>query len=152
MALALAPGAVWLALAAACSALAALLHLAVIAGGGAWYRTFGAGEGMARLAEAGSWYPAALTLLIACVLGAWAAYACAGAGLLSRLPMLRTVLVAITAIYLLRALGGFALAAFAPGENGVAFWLWSSLVCLVIGVLHLVGLWQRWAALGAAGN
>ena len=33
------------------SALASLLHIAVIAGGPAWYRFFGAGEGMARMAE-----------------------------------------------------------------------------------------------------
>ena len=35
------------------SAAASLLHLAVIAGGPAWYRFFGAGEGMAQMAERG---------------------------------------------------------------------------------------------------
>ncbi|MCT7653981.1 hypothetical protein MBH78_02710 [Oceanimonas sp. NS1] len=46
------------------SLLAALLHLAVIAGGPDWYRFFGAGEQMAKLAEQSSWYPALLTLMI----------------------------------------------------------------------------------------
>jgi hypothetical protein len=38
------------------SAAAALLHIAVIVGGAEWYRFFGAGEGMARLAERGGYF------------------------------------------------------------------------------------------------
>jgi len=55
------------------SAIAALLHLGCIPGGPAWYRFFGAGERMARLAEAGSWRPAVVTLSIAALLASWSA-------------------------------------------------------------------------------
>lgn len=134
-------------LAAAWSALAALAHVGVVHGGPSWYRFFGAGEGMARLAESGSWYPAAITLCIALVLAVWSAYAASGAGLLPALPLLRAVLVAITAVYLLRALAGFGLAAFAPGGNSPAFWVWSSRICLVIGLVHAVGLAKQWRLL-----
>ncbi|SFP90350.1 hypothetical protein [Variovorax sp. 770b2] len=87
---------------AALSALAALLHICVIFGGPAWYRFFGAGERMAAGAAAGHWYPPILTLLIACVLATWAAYALSGAGVLQPLPLLAFVLPAITAVYLVR--------------------------------------------------
>jgi len=40
---------------------AALLHVAIIVGGPAWYRFFGAGERMARLAARGSAYPTLVT-------------------------------------------------------------------------------------------
>ena len=59
-----------------------MLHLAIIAGGPDWYRFFGAGEGMARMAERGMLKPALITLGIAAILAVWAAYAFAGAGLI----------------------------------------------------------------------
>lgn len=94
----------WLVAGGLLSAAAALLHLAVIAGGPDWYRFFGAGEEMARMAERGSPRPVLITLAIAAILGLWSAYAFAGAGLLRRLPLMRTALIVITAIYLLRGL------------------------------------------------
>lgn len=63
-----------------------------------------------------------------------------------RLPLLRLALGAITGIYLLRG-AGLVLAALAPGERSMAFWCWSSLICLGIGALHLVGTRQAWAQL-----
>ncbi len=99
------PANYWLIASGILSSLAALLHLAVIIGGQAWYRFFGAGERMARLAESGSPQPAIITLIIVAVLAAWAAYAFSGAGLIRRLPLLRTALVVISAIYLARGIG-----------------------------------------------
>jgi hypothetical protein len=94
----------WLVAAALLGGAAAALHLAAIAGGPSWYRFLGAGERMARLAEAGSLRPALITLAIAALLATWSAYALAGAGLIPKLPLMRTALVAITGIYLLRGL------------------------------------------------
>ena len=94
----------WLIAGGVLSTAAALLHLAIIAGGPDWYRFFGAGERMARMAELGLLRPALITLGIAAILAVWAAYAFAGAGLIRRLPLMRTALLAITAIYLLRGL------------------------------------------------
>jgi hypothetical protein len=124
--------------AATLSALAALLHLGCIAFGTTWYRFFGAGERMAQMASAGSWYPAIITT--------WARYALSGAGVIPRLPLTRVALCIITGIYLLRGLAGLPMAAFTP-ERSAAFWWWSSAICLGIGFVHLVGLRQAWARL-----
>jgi hypothetical protein len=129
------------------SALAALLHLGCIAFGAPWYRFFGAGEQMAQLAIAGSWYPVVVTLAIAGVLGGWTLYALSGAGVVLRLPMLRTALCAITAVYLLRGTLVLPLIEHLPGRSAT-FWWWSSAICLGIGLVHLVGLWQAWPRLG----
>ena len=137
---------------AAMSAIAALLHLGCIVFGPSWYRFFGAGEGMAQLAAAGSPVPARITAGIAAVLTLWSAYALSGAGVIPRLPLLRIALCAIAGIYLLRGAAGFVFAAVAPGERSVAFWVWSSLICLGIGALYFVGARQVWSQLsrGAA--
>ncbi len=138
------PGSGALVFAAALSALAALAHVGVVVGGPAWYRFFGAGEAMARLAAGGSLYPAVLTLGIAAVLAGWSAYALSAAGVLPPLPLLRIVLVGITGIYLLRGLAGFVLAVVAPAGNSPAFWAWSSAICLFIGGVHAYGLVKLW--------
>ena len=138
----------WLITGGVLSALAALLHIGVIAGGPDWYRFFGAGEGMAILAERGSIRPTLITLGIAAVLAIWAAYAFSGAGLLPRLPLLRTGLVVISAIYLLRGL--VLVPALVLNWGGVTpFVLWSSLIVLAYGIAYAVGTWIAWPALSA---
>ncbi|RQO52382.1 hypothetical protein DBV14_16095 [Variovorax sp. KBW07] len=133
-------------LAACLSAVAALLHVCIIFGGPAWYRFFGAGERMASGAAAGHWYPPIVTWLIACVLGIWAAYALSGAGVLQPLPLLAFVLPAITAVYLVRGLAALGMLLFARSRL-TAFWVWSSAICLVFGLVHLLGLVQVWEKL-----
>jgi len=137
---------IFLIVGAALSAMAALLHICVIFGGPAWYRFFGAGERMAMGAAAGHWYPPIVTLLIAGVLGVWAAYALSGAGVLQPLPLLAFVLPAITAVYLLRGMVAVGLFAF-DRQRLNAFWVWSSAICLVFGLVHLAGLVQVWETL-----
>ena len=136
----------WLVAGGFLSALAALLHLAVIAGGPDWYRFFGAGEDMARMAERGHWYPPVVTVAIASLLAVWAAYAFAGAGLLRRLPLMRTALVAISAVYLLRGLVLVPIAVLAPHALD-SFTLWSSLIVLAYGIAYAVGTRIAWNAL-----
>lgn len=128
------------------SVAAALLHIGCIVGGPDWYRFFGAGEEMARAAERGELYPALLTLGIACILGIWAAYAFSGAGRLPRLPLLRTGLVVISAIYLLRGLILVPLHLWRPQFTD-SFAIWSSLIVLVYGIAYAVGTWRAWPAL-----
>ena len=132
--------------AAALNAVAALLHLACIALGAPWYRALGAGEAMARLAAAGHPRPTLFALAVASVLLVWAGYALSGAGAIRRLPLLKPVLCAITAIYLLRGLGFVALMPYFAG-NSLTFWVVSSAICLGLGLLHLIGLKQRWRQL-----
>lgn len=136
---------IFLIVGAALSVIAALLHICVIFGGPAWYRFFGAGERMARGAEAGHWYPPIVTLLIAGVLGVWAAYALSGADVLQPLPLLAFVLSALTAVYLLRGL--VAVALFVFDRRLSAFWVWSSAICFAFGLVHLIGLVQVWETL-----
>ena len=136
----------WLMAGGVLSALAALLHLAVIAGGPDWYRFVGAGEEMARMAERGSIRPTLITLAITALLAIWSAYAFAGAGLLRRLPLMRTALLAITAVYLLRGLALVPLAALRP-DLLTPFDVWSSLIVLVYGLTHAIGTWRAWAVL-----
>lgn len=143
------PGSAWLTFGGVLSLLAAaLLHVAVIFGGGDWYRFFGAGEELARAAEQGSPVPALITLAIAAVLATWALYAFSGAGRMARLPLLRTALVAITAIYLGRGLTLAPLLVIEPQAIG-AYDLWSSLFVLAYGLAHALGPWRAWPALAS---
>ncbi|MET0290269.1 MAG: hypothetical protein ABW178_11630 [Pseudoxanthomonas sp.] len=135
-----------LAIGAAMSGFAALMHLACIVVGAPLFRLLGAGEHMAQMHLAGQWYPTIVTLVIACVLTAWSLYALSGAGLIRRLPLRRTVLSAITALYLTRGLAFAPAMAYFPG-NSTTFWMVSSSICLLIGAIHLAGLRQRWAML-----
>lgn len=137
----------WLIAGGLLSAAAALLHVAVIVGGPDWYRFFGAGEGLARAAERGSWTPVVITLGIAAILAIWSAYAFSGAGLIPRLPLLRTGLVTISVIYLARGLILFPTLLFKPALID-AFTVWSSLIVLAYGVAYAVGTWRAWAFLG----
>ena len=136
----------WLIAGGLLSAVAALLHIAIIFGGADWYRFFGAGEGMARAAERGSWRPALLTGAIAAILFTWSAYAFSGAGLIRRLPLVRTALVLIAAIYLARALAPVA-ALIVASRTIDPFMVWSSLIVLVYGVAYAAGTWTAWPSL-----
>jgi hypothetical protein len=136
----------WLVLGGVLSAAAALLHLAVIAGGPDWYRFFGAGEEMARMAEQGRLTPHFVTIGIALVLAIWAAYAFAGAGLIRRLPLIRTALVAITAVYLLRGIVIVPALLKVPGMSD-PFSLWSSAIVMVYALAYALGTWRAWPAL-----
>jgi hypothetical protein len=137
------PGTPWLIAGGAMSVVAALLHLGCIVGGPDWYRFFGAGEGMARAAARGDWYPAFITTAIAAMLAIWAAYAFAGAGYLPRLPLLRTVLVLIALVYLLRALA-FVPVNLVTRQYSDSFAIWSSLIVLAFGIAYAVGTWKAW--------
>lgn len=131
------------------SGIAAMLHIGCIYFGAPWYRFFGAGEEMAKMAEAGSWTPGFITAGIVLVLAIWAVYALSGAGTIRRLPLLRTALCIITGIYVLRGLAALPFAWLHP-EQATAFVWWSSAICLGFGLVHLVGLKQRWWVLSAS--
>lgn len=133
---------VFLIIGAALSALAALLHLGCIVFGASWYRFFGAGEQMAVWAEQGNLIPTLITSGISLMLVTWSIYAISAAGAIGRLPFLRPIIIAITAVYLIRGIGGFFLIV-SPGENSAEFILWSSAICCVYGGVHLIGVWQR---------
>ena len=134
----------------ASSAFIAALHLAIIFVGAPAYRYFGAGEQMARLDETGSLGPALVTAGLTVVFALWAAYAFSGAGLLRRLPLLRTGLVVIGAIYTARGLlFGPQLVWFLSGFRDAVppRQLVFSAVSLLTGLCYLAGARQQWERL-----
>lgn len=137
---------VFLALGAVFSAIAAALHFACVFWGAPGFRFLGAGEPIAQMAEVGHWYPNFIAFAIGTLLTVWAVYALSGAGLLVQLPFARLVLSAITGVYLARALAFPLLKPAFPG-NSDTFWLVTSSICLVIGLIHLLGLRQVWSQL-----
>ena len=137
----------WLVAGGWLSIIASLLHIACIFGGGDWYRFFGAGEEMARADDAGYWMPAIMTSGIALILAIWAAYAFSGAGLIRRLPLMRTALVIIGGIYLLRGL--FIVPIIIEPAMRSPFNIWSSLIVLGYGITYAIGARVAWAQLSA---
>lgn len=133
-----------LALAGLLVVVASLAHLACIAIGAKAYRFMGAGERMARAVEAGKVKPTLITLVIASVLLVWALYAFSGAGLVPRLPFTEPALCLISAVFLARAVAFPWLRPSFP-ENSNTFWLVSSGICLVIGLLYAVGVAALWS-------
>ncbi len=127
---------------------ASLLHIACIFGGPDWYLFFGAGERMAQLSSAGDPYPTIVTIAISSILAVWGLYAWSGAGLIVKLPLLKTCLVLITAVYLVRGVVGL----FAPfltsdpvvHQNSMTFWVVSSVICCVYGMYYLLGTKKLW--------
>ena len=128
------------------SATAALIHVGCIVFGASWYRFFGAGEQMAVMAEQGMTKPTIITTFIVVVLSIWSLYAFSAAEIIGRLPFIRLALILITAIYLMRGLAGFYFVCNPIGRSP-EFWIWSSVICLSIGLIHLIGLMQQWPTL-----
>jgi putative oxidoreductase len=121
------------------SALISLLHV-VLAMKPDLYRYIGLeGASMTQMAEQGSGIIIVVTIVLALIFGIWALYAFSGAGLIRRLPLLRTGLVVIFTIYILRAL-------VLPTEinmvkiQGYPFrFVVFSAISLVAGLLYLIG-------------
>ncbi|HAU67646.1 MAG TPA: hypothetical protein DCW52_04550 [Gammaproteobacteria bacterium] len=138
----------YLKLAGALSFIAAAMHLAIIFGGPKWYRFFGAGERMAEMAAQGQVQPTLITLSVAAVLGLWGVYAWSAAGIFPQLPLMKLALILITLVYLTRGVLGL-LAPFISShpqvtQNSVVFWVWSSIICLAFGLIHLKGVFDKW--------
>ncbi|MDR7149729.1 CHASE2 domain-containing sensor protein [Hydrogenophaga palleronii] len=115
--------------------LAAALHVGIVLGGPAWYRFFGAGEAMARMAERRHPWPTVVTLAIATALSLFGAYAMTAGGHFPALPVPQAALMAITAIYAVRAFAPLLLVpVLAPMRT--RFMIVSSLICGVYALAH----------------
>jgi hypothetical protein len=134
----------WLAAGGVLSAAASLAHIGCIVQGPGWYRFFGAPEPLIRAVENGDPTLHWMTAGIALILAIWSGYAFAGAGLIRRLPLMRTALVAISAIYLAR---GLLIVPVLFQPNPAAFDIWSSLIVLGYGVVYALGTARAWPAL-----
>ena len=125
------------------SILVALLHVAIIFGGPDWYRFWGAGEQMATMEENGSLLPDLLTFFIVVIFLIWGLYAYSGAGLIRRLPLLKTALILISSIFTIRGLV-LVTYIFRP-EHLSNFILLTSIVSLIAGLTHFIGTKQIWS-------
>ena len=110
-------------------------------GGYARYAALGAPNGLVYLASTDSLRPAVSCVVIAAALLACAAYAFSGAGVLRRLPLLRSVLALVGLRLLLRSVAFIAVAAWQPSrlaglcgrcEGVTGFLIVTSLVCLFV--------------------
>lgn len=84
------------------SFLVALLHIALVVRP-KLYDYFGASK-LSELSEQGSSFTLWVTLGLVIMFVVWGFYGLSGAGIIRQLPLLRTVLIGIGTIYLLRAL------------------------------------------------
>jgi len=130
------------------SALISILHV-VLAFKPELYRYFSPGQesALSQIAEQGSSLTTLASVVLAMIFAIWAIYAFSGAGLIGALPLLRTALIAIGVIYILRAL-------FLPSEinmvlnQGYPFrFVVFSIISLVAGLLYLIGILKQRASL-----
>jgi hypothetical protein len=137
------------------AAVCGLLHIAAIFGGPAWYRFIGATEPIIRMVERGHSYPIMVVLVAATILFACASYAFSGAGLIVRLPLLRTGLVLITAGLLIHGLAFLPMVVLWPetmlgvydGDGINSVLIVTTILCLVAGVGYALGTRAAWAQL-----
>ncbi|MFZ6874324.1 hypothetical protein ACO0LF_19880 [Undibacterium sp. Di27W] len=128
--------------------LGALIHLATLWGGPDWYAYIGAPDGIVAMAKAGKRYPVVVCLIIAGFLFVCAAFAFSGAGLIRRLPLLRTVLALMAGGLIVRGISFIPLViwwpealAFVTSIHSVnTLLLITSAICLGTGLGLAIGL------------
>ncbi|MFC4291020.1 hypothetical protein ACFOWX_01145 [Sphingorhabdus arenilitoris] len=141
------PGTPWLVAAAWMSVAAALAHLACIIGGPDWFRFMGAPEPLIRAYENGNDRLVYITIFIGAILAGWGLWAFSAAGWIIRLPLLNTALFLIAAVLLIRAAMIFFPGFWDPQHSG-SFRIWTSGICLAMGLCFAIGLWRGWPSLG----
>jgi putative oxidoreductase len=131
----------------AATATGGLLHIAIIFGGPDWYQFFGAPPSLVQMARDGHPRAAISCVAIASVLFAFAAYAFSGAGVIRRLPLLRTSLFLIGGGLLMRGILFVPIAVWYPRAvaricdcNGAdTFAVTTSAICLIVGLGYTFG-------------
>ncbi len=132
-----------------------LLHIGAIFGGPTWYWMIGATKPIVRLVEQGHSFPMVIVLVAAFILFACAGYAFSGAGIIRKLPLLRTGLVAISCGLLAHGLVFAPMAAIAPeamlglydGEGIDGPLIGNTIYCLTVGVCYALGTRSAWRGL-----
>ena len=136
------PGVRWLLAAGIGSMLVGVLHIEIIFAGASAYRYFGAGS-MVPLLERGSYLPALITSVFACVFVLWGLYAFSGAKIIRPLPLLRPALYVIGGIYTLRGVAvGLDLYFLLIGKHAAPHKTAFSAVSLILGLCYLIGVWK----------
>ena len=128
------------------SVAASVTHVWAIFAGPEAYASLGAPPDVVASAAARTWYAPTITTGIAVIILGWALYAWSALKLLPRLPLLRTGLIAISIVLLVRGLAIIPLYFILPNELG-AFAYWSSALCFALGMCFLLGLVFAWPQL-----
>ena len=136
----------WLLVGAAASFALVLLHLGVIVVGAPAYDYFLAGERMVDLASEHSLVPSLVTGTVAFVFLIFGCYGLAGAGVIE-LPLARVLVAAIGCVYTLRGLLIVPEALMVHFLDRPVRALFFASISLLIGLIHLVGVYRRWADL-----
>ena len=145
------PSGGWLIAGAAASFALVVLHLGIIVAGAPAYAFFLAGDWMVDLARQHALTPTLVTGALAFVFAVFGSYGLAGAGLIE-LPATRVLVAAIGCIYTLRGLLIVPEALMVHVLDRPVRALIFAAVSLVIGLIHLVGIARRWAALAPPGT
>ncbi len=127
----------------------AVLHVIIIFMKGSGYRYFGAGEQMARAAEAGNPKPTLITGGLTVIFLGFGFYALSAAGRVRRLPLTRWIVLGIGVLYLLRGILVGPQAWWAiqhPEQVPLRFVLFSA-VALLLGLMCVYGVMLRWKEL-----
>jgi putative oxidoreductase len=126
---------------------AAILHVAILLGGPAWYEFFRAPPRIVMMARQGGLRAPISCLVIAAILLGFSCYAFSALGWIRELPLLKPGLDLIGAAFLLRGLLLIPLVAWQPAwllkicncPQIDAFQIVTSIICLFIGVGYVWG-------------
>lgn len=94
----------WIYLAGIIALIGVAIHIAAIFGGPEWYAYFGAPPQIVQSAREGTWLAPVSTMIITILMAICAAYAFSALGVIRRLPLLRTGLVGMATVCLIRFL------------------------------------------------
>jgi hypothetical protein len=127
----------------------AILHIIIVFLGSDAYVYFGAGNEMARMDREGSIFPMLSTLFIASVFGLFGFYGFSGAGVIRKLPLIKTMLLIISSLFFVRGLLFFVQLfqiIFSQSYEPVRF-LFFSLLALITGIMFSIGTYLVWRKL-----
>ena len=126
------------------SAVIAIVHVVLILKPAWWRYISGAVESpLAPMAEQGSTVTIIASVVLTLIFAIWSLYAVSGAGLIGPLPLLRTALIVIGAIYILRSLFIFTEINMVRTQGYPLQFVVFSSISLVAGLLYLIGVWQQ---------
>ena len=121
----------------------ALIHWVAPLLGADWYAFLHSPEWVVGSARNGTWEAPLGAVVIGGLMFACALYALAGAGMIRRIPLLKTALVVISTIGIVRGLLPVPLLLSAPDRLS-AFDIVGSLIWLLAGLSFLLGTASRW--------
>ncbi|QBB69499.1 hypothetical protein ELE36_03400 [Pseudolysobacter antarcticus] len=123
--------------------LGGLLHVVALIGGPRWIAAIGAPPWVVQSAQRGTWIAPVGALVITVLMWLCSAYAFSGAGMLRRLPLLRTGLFSIALVCILRGIVLVPLVVYLHLELMAhigSFEIIASMIWLIIGLFFAFGL------------